>query len=813
MSDKENSVKSAPLPEIELNGQVERLTYHNAENGYTVLRLSVRDHADLITVVGCMAEPAPGEMLSVTGRWEKNPRYGMQLHATKCEPAIPATTEGIEKFLASGLIRGIGPSTAKKIVEEFGGDTISVLDEKPERLAHIRGISAKKAEEIAQSWRERREIREVMVFLQSYGIGAGYAMRIFRQYGEGTIVALKENPYRMAQDVAGIGFTIADKIARKLGIAQDSPLRVRAGVHYALNQLTAEGHVFVPAEMLAAHTAQTLLVGAEMAREGIEQARIAGYITVEKYTDESGMERDAVYLPAFHYAETASAKKLLSLIDEPYNGQFVDCDEALPWLEREMGITLAEAQREAIRTAVGSKVMVITGGPGTGKTTIIRAVLRLREEGGFDVMLAAPTGRAAKRMAEATGHEAKTIHRLLEYTGSGSQPFESASSPGANGFFMRNEGNPLSCDLLIVDEASMVDQILFHHLLKAVPKGASLIFVGDVNQLPSVSPGNVLKDLIDSGVCPVVELREIFRQGRESRIIVNAHRVNSGLMPLLPENQRGEVSDFYFIEPAVDKSLGEEEYKELLDAKVLRTIKKLVSENIPKRFNFDPVDDIQVLAPMHNGMLGTKRLNIELQKILNRGRGASVQRLERVFKEGDKVMQIKNNYDKDVYNGDIGTITKVDGEEARVTVKMDSGFVNYEFAELEELVHAYAVSIHKSQGSEYPAVVIPLLTQHYVMLQRNLLYTAITRGKKLVVIVGQKKALRIAVENDKTRTRYTRLAERLKNRSRAPEKPPFDFAPDDDELERMFEEADDGEKENSHSAPARPPRDCMDQKP
>ena len=560
-------------------------------------------------------------------------------------------------------------------------------------------------------------------------------------------------------------------------------MRVRAGVQHVLNQLIAEGHVYAPAEILAAHSAQTLQVKLEMAREGIEQARLAEEIIVERFDDMEGKEQEAVYLPAFHYAEVSSARNLRLLINEPYNSQCVDCDKMLPWLEREMGITLAQAQREAIITAVNSKVMVITGGPGTGKTTIIRAVLRMREEGGFRVMLAAPTGRAAKRMTEATGHEAKTIHRLLEYVG----------STGTGGSFMRNETNALECDLLIIDEASMIDQILFHHLLKAVPRGASLIFVGDVNQLPSVSPGNVLKDMIDSGVCPVVMLREIFRQGRESRIIVNAHRVNDGLMPILPEDQSLELSDFYFIEPRIDKeNISEEEYKKIFENKVLQTIKKLVAENIPNRFNFDPVSDIQVLAPMHNGNVGTKRLNMELQKILNGGGGASVQRLERVFKEGDKVMQIKNNYDKDVYNGDIGTITKVDGEESRVTVKMDTGPVNYEFAELEELVHAYAVSIHKSQGSEYPAVIIPLLTQHYVMLQRNLLYTAITRGKKLVVIVGAKKALRIAVENDRTRTRYTRLAQRLSG----PELPfeiPSGLSPDEDELERMFEEQMKGE--------------------
>lgn len=739
---------------LELRGQAERITYHNAENGYTVLRLSVQGHTDLITAVGLMAEPAQGEMLTLTGSWEQNAKYGMQFHVYKCESTLPATVAGVEKFLGSGLIKGLGPAMAKKIVDKFGEDTVRVLNEEPDRLADIKGISEKKAEAISDGWQEQRDIREVMVFLQGYGIGTGYALRIFRQYGAATTEVLKENPYRLAIDIPGIGFAIADRIARKIGFSLDSPLRIRAGIRYVLNQLITEGHVYVPAGMLTEAAAQTLQVEKSLAGEGLEAARLAEEIIVESFTDAGGKEEQAVYLPAFHYAEVNSAKNLRAIIDEPYNSQSVDCEKTLPWLERDMGITLAQAQREAISTAVNSKVMIITGGPGTGKTTIIRAVLRMREAAGFRVLLAAPTGRAAKRMSEATDHEAKTLHRLLEYTG----------APGSGGAFMRSETNPLECDLLIVDEASMIDQILLHHLLKAVPKSASLIFVGDVNQLPSVSPGNVLKDIIDSGVCPVVKLTEIFRQGRESRIIINAHRINDGEMPILPEDQSLELSDFYFIEPKVSaQEMPEEEYKKIFEDRVLQTIKKLVAENIPQRFNFDPVNDIQVLSPMHSGSVGTRRLNAELQKIFNKGKGASVQRLERVYKEGDKVMQIKNNYDKDVYNGDIGTITKIDGDESRLYVKMDTGTVSYDFSELEELVHAYAVSIHKSQGSEYPAVVIPLLTQHYVLLQRNLLYTAITRGKKLVVIVGQKKAMRIAVENDKTRTRYTRLTARLKD--------------------------------------------------
>ena len=762
MSGEESKTLKSPALVIDLQGQAEHIVYRNAENGYTVLRIRVRGYPDPVTAVGIAAEPAPGEMLTMKGRWEENSRYGMQFHFDSCDSALPSTADGLEKFLGSGLIRGIGPATARKIIEKFGAETAKILDDDPMRLAEVKGVSRAKAEAAGESWREQRDMREVMVFLQGYGVGAGYAMRIFKKYGSATLEVMKANPYQIALDVQGIGFATADAIAQKLGVPHDSPYRVAAGVHNALNDLTGEGHVYVPRKMLAALAAEKLGVAEEIAAAGIEQARLAGNIVVEEIPG-GGEDESAVYLPAFHYAETHSAENLRRIAEEPYNSKAVDTNAAIPWLEREMEMTFAEAQREAITRAVNSKVMVITGGPGTGKTTIIRAVLRLREEGGYRVMLAAPTGRAAKRMTEATGHEAKTIHRLLEYSSGGGFADDAAGRANSlfGGGFMRNEENKLECDLLIVDEASMIDQILFHHLLKAVPRGASLIFVGDVNQLPSVSPGNVLKDIIDSGVCPVVMLNEIFRQSGASRIITNAHRVNRGELPLEPED--GSLSDFYFIEPKVaSDGLTDEEYKRRFDDKVLATIKKLVTENIPRRFGFDPVNDIQVLCPMHSGVAGTRRLNAELEKLLNAGNGARVQRLDRVFRAGDKVMQIKNNYDKDVYNGDIGTIVSIDGENSRLYAKMDSGIVEYDFTELDELVHAYAVSIHKSQGSEYPAVVIPLLTQHYVMLQRNLLYTAITRGKKLVVIVGTKKALRIAVANDKTKKRYTRLAERLR---------------------------------------------------
>ena len=723
---------------VQLAGQIERITYTNAENGYTVLRLRVKGRPELVTAVGSIALPAVGEELFMVGSWQYHPKFGEQFRIDTCRTSAPSTKSGIEKYLASGLIKGVGPSMAEKIVARFGSDTLSVLDNEPERLAEIPGIGGKKIESIQKSWMEQREIRDLMIFLQKYGIGTGYAVRVFKQYGSASLEVLTENPYRLAIDIFGIGFVSADKIASSMGFAKESHLRIRAGVLHVMSQFVSEGHIYVPIEELSEKAAEILSVSVELAEKGVEDARLAEELITEWYKDEGGEDDCAVYLPAFHYAEANSAKNLLKLMSAPFNGQYVNPDIAIPWVQEELEIELAEQQIEALKTAVSSQVMVITGGPGTGKTTLIRAILKIREARGYTVMLAAPTGRAAKRMTEATGHEAKTIHRMLEYVGRG----------GMSGDFMRDETNPLACDLLIVDEASMIDQILLHHLLKAIPKGASLILVGDVNQLPSVGPGNVLKDIIDSGVYPTVSLNEIFRQARESRIVVNAHKINAGEMPDFDEDYASGLKDFYFIQ------------QEDPD-KALEVIKSLVTDRIPKSFGFDPMDGIQVLTPMHRGSVGTMKLNAELQKVLNTAQGAKLQRLGRVLQEGDKVMQIKNNYDKDVYNGDIGTIFRIDGEEMKLIVKMDNGLVSYDFAESDELVHAYAVSIHKSQGSEYPAVVIPILTQHYVMLQRNLLYTGITRGKKLVVIVGTKKALAIAVKNDKTRRRWTRLSARL----------------------------------------------------
>ena len=724
----------------ELTGQIERITYSDAESGYAVLRIAVKGYPDLVTAVGTIASPAVGEVLSMKGLWTDHPKFGSQFKIVEYRSFAPSSIQGIEKYLGSGLIKGIGPSIAEKIVSLFGAEAFKILDTKPEKLLEIEGIGDKKAAAIHEAWLEQREMRGVMLFLQSYGIGTGYALRVFRHYGSASVQVLQENPYRLAVDIFGIGFVTADKIASSMGFSKESPLRIRAGVLHVINELTRDGHVFVPIEELTASASEILSVSPELVEKGIEDGRLNQELIIEWYTDIEGKDDCAVYLPPFHYAEVHSAKNLCRILSSPFNGQYAAPDVVIPWVQQELGISFAGQQTEALKTALSSQVMVITGGPGTGKTTLIKAIIKIRSARGFRIMLAAPTGRAAKRMTEATGHEAKTIHRMLEYTGSSM----------AGGDFMKNETNTLDCDLLVVDEASMIDQILFHHLLKAIPKDASVVFVGDVDQLPSVGPGNVLKDIIDSGVCPVVHLKEIFRQGEESMIVVNAHKINSGEMPCFDDKSNGtSPCDFYFIEQNDPD-------------KALEIIKELVTLRIPQKFGFDPVKDIQVLTPMHRGSVGTTRLNSELREVLNIQHGSKVQRMGRIVQEGDKVMQIRNNYEKDVYNGDIGTVLRIDGEESKVIVEMDSGRVSYDFSELDELIHAYAVSIHKSQGSEYPAVVIPIMTQHYMMLQRNLLYTGITRGKKLVVLVGTKKAVAIAVKNDKTRKRYTRLAGRLK---------------------------------------------------
>lgn len=723
----------------EIQGQVERVTWSDAQSAYAVLRLSVKGYPDFVSAVGVVLNPTPGEVLLLRGSWEVHPKFGAQFRIESYEALVPSTVEGIRRYLGSGLIRGLGPVMASRIVDLFGEKTLEIIERAPERLAEVEGIGERRIDQIIEAWEEQREIRSVMIFLQSHGVSAAYAAKIFARYGKDAVALLKENPYRMASEIFGIGFLTADKIARNLGVSPDSPLRAEAGILYVHEQLCAEGNSYVPGQELLRRAAAMLEMEGVAVEEALARLVTMGGLDLEALNPcpEGQDDPEAIYAPAHRVVEIRTAQMIHSLLTQEGEDEErpIDPDRAIPWIQEELGIQLAANQEEALRTALTARVMVITGGPGTGKTTLIRSILGIRLSRGISALLAAPTGRAAKRMAEATGHEAKTIHRLLE-------------SDGGMGNFQRNEENPLECDLIIVDEASMIDSFLMYQLLKAIPSTSSLILVGDVNQLPSVGAGNVLKNLIESAVIPVVELNEIFRQAKESRIVVNAHRVNEGLMPLTEEDAGG-LLDFYFIQQENPH-------------KCLEIIKTLVIDRIPSRFGLDSVDDIQVLTPMHRGVVGAINLNAELQKVLNPGAGMQVQRGGRAFKVGDKVMQIRNNYDKEVYNGDIGRVLRIDPESRQVWVCIDNREISYEFVELEELVHAYAVSIHKSQGSEYPAVVIPVMTQHYMLLQRNLLYTGITRGKKLVVLVGTKKALDIALKNDKTRHRYTYLKERLR---------------------------------------------------
>lgn len=715
---------------VEIKGQIERVTYYNEENGYTIARLKAEGRPGLVTIVGSILGLNPGDVLNLKGEWQNHPKYGEQFRVASFETAVPATVAGIERYLASGMIKGIGPVMAKRLVANFGLDTLDVIDADMERLKEVEGIGEKRVEMIRSAWQTQRDVRDVMVFLQGNGVSPAYAVKIFRQYGREAVPVVRENPYKLAEDVFGIGFVTADKIAEKLGIAKDSLIRARAGVQYVLNQLSDEGHVYFPFDKLVEQSGKILGIDAGIILEALASAAADRRIVVEE-ANALGKEGRAVYLIRFHVSEQGIARRMHELLTSPRQLPLADKEKILASAEAELGFDLSGQQRAAVRDSIERKVMVITGGPGTGKTTIIKAIIAAQKKTGRRVLLAAPTGRAAKRMGEATNHEAKTLHRLLEFS-----PKE--------GRFKRDEENPLDADTFIVDESSMVDTTLMYYLLKAVPLSASLILVGDVDQLPSVGAGSVLKDIIDSGVVPVVRLNEIFRQSKQSMIIVNAHRVNAGHMPDLTGTGK---ADFHFVEVTSPED-------------ALPRLVGLCRDKIPERFGYHAVDDIQVLTPMHKGTVGAFNLNVELQRELNPSTDELV-RAGKTFKTGDKVMQIRNNYDKEVYNGDIGRIVKIDREEQEVRVDFDGKFVEYDFSELDELVLAYATSVHKAQGSEYPAVVLPLLVQHYVLLQRNLLYTGITRGKRLVVIVGTKKALQIAVHNNKPQLRYTLLKERL----------------------------------------------------
>jgi exodeoxyribonuclease V alpha subunit len=716
---------------IELKGQIERITYVNEQNGYTVAQVKAEGAAGLVTIVGSIPGLNLGEMVKLQGEWQNHARYGRQFKAASCEVVMPATISGIERYLGSGMIKGIGPVTAKRLVSKFAIETLDVIDRDIGRLAEVDGIGEKRIGMIRSAWQAQKEIRDVMVFLQGHGVSPAYAVKIFKQYGSGAVAIVRENPYRLADDVLGIGFITADKIAEKLGIPKDSPTRARAGIQYLLNQLSDEGHVYYPFGFLVDHCEKTLETDRGVILDAVSSAASDRRIVIEAAGSSDAEEERAVYLTGFHVSEQGLARRLRDLLNHPRQLPLIDKDALVAAAEKHLGLALSKQQALAVRDSVERKVMIVTGGPGTGKTTIIKSIIAIQERIGHRVMLAAPTGRAARRMSEATGREARTIHRLLEF------------SPG-DGKFKKDEQNPLDADAFVIDEASMIDTVLMYHLLKAIPLRASLILVGDVDQLPSVGAGNVLGDIIGSGAAPVVRLNEIFRQSRESMIIVNAHRVNEGQMPILTGTGR---SDFQFIE------------MEAPEAAVERVV-GLCRERIPSRFGYRSIDDIQVLTPMHRGTVGAINLNAELQKALNPSKD-ELSWAGRTYKTGDKVMQIRNDYDKDVFNGDIGRIRRIDREEQEVSVDFYGRHVKYDFSDLDELVLAYAISVHKAQGSEYPVVVMPILMQHYILLQRNLLYTGITRGKKLVVLLGTKKAIGTAVRNDRPQMRYTLLKERL----------------------------------------------------
>lgn len=715
-----------------LAGLVERVTFHNAENGFCVLRAKARGHRDLVTVVGHAATISAGEWITVSGEWINDRTHGQQFKARFLRTSTPTSIESIEKYLGSGMIRGIGPVYAKKMVKAFGERVFDIIEAEPDRLREVTGIGAVRAKRITDAWAEQKIVREIMVFLHTHGVGTARSVRIYKTYGADAVQVMTENPYRLARDIRGIGFKTADAIARKLGIEPTAMIRVRAGISYALTEAMDEGHCGLPTEELGPLAVELLEVSRDLVQTALELELAEGTVIADTVRD-----TPCVFLGGLYRAEQGIAARLQGLLGGVLPWGAIDADKALPWIEQKTGLTLAPSQDQAIRLALASKVMVLTGGPGVGKTTIVNAILRILAAKGVEMLLCAPTGRAAKRMTEATGFEAKTIHRLLE-------------TDPKTGSFKRGEEHPLECELLVIDETSMVDVMLMQALLKAVPPEAALLIVGDIDQLPSVGPGQVLADIIASAAVPVVRLTEVFRQAAQSRIITSAHRINQGLLPDLarPEGD----SDFFFV-PADDP-----------EAAVPRIV-ELVKTRIPQRFGLDPVRDIQVLCPMNRGGVGARSLNVELQAALNPAGERKVERFGWTFAPGDKVMQIENDYEKDVYNGDIGYIDDVDPDAGELNVSFDGRSVTYGFGELDTLVPAYAVTIHKSQGSEYPAVVIPVLTQHYAMLQRNLLYTGLTRGKRLVVLVGEKKAIGIAVRNVSGRRRWSKLKEWLDSRN------------------------------------------------
>jgi exodeoxyribonuclease V alpha subunit len=711
-----------------LQGTVARITYQGPESRYTVARLEIKDSQE-VTVVGEIYPVAEGEEIKVRGFWKVHPRYGLQFQVEGWEKVEPATTEGLERYLGSGLIKGIGPAYARRLVAAFGLDTLRVLSEEPQLVREVQGIGEIRAQRILKAWEEQRGMRDVMIFLQGHGVSSALALKIYRAFGPETVARVKENPYCLVREVYGIGFVLADRIAKGMGISGDFPLRVQAGLLHLLGKFSEAGHCFVPLDLLTSNACSVLGLEGETIQQGVKELAAQGQIFLERV---DGEEKTRVYPHELYYAENRVASAFRGLLSASSSLSLPNRVQALDEAQAQMELLLEAEQRDAVLQALQHKVLVITGGPGTGKTTLLISLLALLRRSGISFALAAPTGRAAKRMGEMASEEAKTIHRLLEYN-----PRE--------GKFQRGEENPLEADMVIIDEASMVDLMLMDHLLRAVNPRSHLVLIGDVDQLPSVGPGSVLRDLIDSAVVSVVILRRIFRQAGESLIVLNAHRILQG-KPLLLEAETGK-RDFVFVARE-----SEEE--------ILGVIKDLVKERIPRSAQGSSFREIQVLTPMHRGLLGTLHLNRELQALLNPA-GNSIERGSFKFCLGDRVMQLRNNYDKGIFNGDLGRIVKLEPEDGKLEVVFDGKAVSYQLEELDELSLAYATSIHKSQGSEYPAVIIPLHTSHYVMLHRSILYTAVTRGKELVVLVGSKKAVAMAIRNVRVERRFTALREKL----------------------------------------------------
>ena len=716
-----------------LEGHLERITYYNPENHYTIAKVKTIKTHNLVTIVGSLVAVSPGQALKIKGAWETHPKYGQQFKIKSYEVTLPATIDGIRKYLESGFIKGIGPAMANRIVSRFGTGTFEIIEKNPGKLLEVEGIGKAKAALICNAWKDHHVARDLMQFLQEMGVNTSYCAKILREYGMDAVKIIRSDPYRLSTDIPGIGFYFADTIARKLGAPKDDPRRVRRCIIHLLQQFANQGHVFAYENQLFERCINVFQIDRDLTCDALDALSAAGELVIENAADDH--DGRTVYLKTFHQAETGIANRLKALLSVPVIPPDIDTERISKEVQKKLAITLSSEQLDVLKEIISHRAAIITGGPGTGKTTLIRSINAIFAALGKHVLLAAPTGRAARRLSEVTRRKAKTIHKLLGYN------FK-------EDLFDKNQDNPLDADAVIIDEASMVDTLLMFHLIQAVPMTSVLILVGDIFQLPSVGPGNVLSDMIQSTRTPVYYLKKIFRQAHESPIIVNAHRIRQGEFPLLkPLDDSEDLSEFYFLEQSDPD-------------KAVSTIVKLCSKAIPMRFGLDSVHDIQVLTPMHKGVVGTTNLNQVLQKVLNPN-PVMIETRGNTFKIGDKVMHLINNYQKEVFNGDIGTISDIDRKKEVLSVDYYGRIVNYDFAEMDEISLSYAISVHKSQGSEYPAVIVPIMHQHFVLLQRNLLYTAITRGKNLVILIGTKKALSIAINNNKPKKRLSGLAYRL----------------------------------------------------